>query len=280
MGDVTSEGQNKETDIPDDCRACGRNLVGTTCYKCGWPVDFDDADRGLDQVPRPIAPTLWAVFRAGDWTPAGNMRSEVVVTSALRKLDSVPAKSLHEAGWQATNVGISVTSVGYWQRKKTQIPDEDQELYEYLVRDAVECALLFWASQHGYQDVVAFVDDVQSGDLASATDSPSNIIKTLTWLVDDYEEYLRRDISPHAIISPEELREGVDTDETLVTSLLDGIERDKPVDEKSEQTQEDDSEEADIESASEDTADDKRTDDKRTDDKTSDTTSQSRLGDW
>jgi len=172
------------------CPACNWEYTnpedGSSCAHCGLPFDVEPADRGLSYTPTVrYAAFAWEAFENADLTAESEgIVSEPPVTAYLRRLDSRPVAVLARAGYNALNVGISVTGKRAWQRKRGYV--QDTQLYDYLVRDAVECALAFWQSYRRYEDTESFIEAALNGKFRGS-DSEENVAKTFVWLRDEVE---------------------------------------------------------------------------------------------
>lgn len=202
------------TDGREECPVC-EELWFEACFHCGWPrVDSPNtvADGGSDVGPKHDSPT------SSDSGPmAGRGAAQVDVpeathpeyraianqyvatatdpVAAARPLNDGPEidrgieylrgrspaeRALAAVGYHASNVGISVTTVSAWKRKRSFIKSHSGDilLYDYLVRDAAGCTLAFWRARNGVADHEQFLQGAVDGEYSS---SAENAARTFRW---------------------------------------------------------------------------------------------------
>lgn len=95
----------------------------------------------------------------------------------LRSLCSKTEKRLEEEGFKPSNVGVECTKSSTWKERREEVAD--QELFDFLVLDAVETHLCFYKENLGYETDGAFMVAVLEENQHYSC--PDNIAKAFRW---------------------------------------------------------------------------------------------------
>lgn len=133
-----------------DCLLCDLNII--PAIERFGPV----ARRVADHIP----------------SPDGSLGQEF---DPLRTIDTVTEDPLQAAGYLEDNRGAETVRWIDWRARRKEAADTPK--FMWLLRDCIECHLVFYREFGGYEDDEAFLE-------AEGLDCPDNIADTWEWLQD------------------------------------------------------------------------------------------------